>query len=81
MCYAFVRLYGKNIYIFRAVLPQHLIQVTLHTQDNFLWMPNYSLRPSECETKLFSKHFGMGYVKMLVFMATQSGFENGVMPT
>ena len=29
--------------------------------------PNFLVGPSECETKLTSKHFGMGYVKMLGF--------------
>ena len=27
-------------------------------------MPNYLVGPSECETKLPQKKFGMGYVKM-----------------
>ena len=27
-------------------------------------MANYSVGPSECETKFTSKHFTMGYVKM-----------------
>ena len=31
---------------------------------SFKFMPNCSVRPSECETKFTSKHFGMGYVKM-----------------
>ena len=33
----------------------------------FKFMPNYRVGPSEYETKLTSKHFGMGYVKMRGF--------------
>ena len=34
------------------VLPKHPIYVTLHPQDNFSWVPNFSLGFPECETKL-----------------------------
>ena len=42
-------------------------------------MPNCSVGPPECEAKLTSKHFDMGYVKMHVFfMATPyTIFEKG----
>ena len=36
----------------------------------FRFMSNCSKGPSECETKLTSKHFGMGYVKSMVSMVT-----------
>ena len=37
---------------------------------HFKFMPNCSAGPSECETKFFLKHSGMGYVKMHGSMAT-----------
>ena len=35
-----------------SVLPLHPSKVTRHPQDNFSWVPNYSLGPPKCETKV-----------------------------
>ena len=42
-----------------------MIYPVLHGPLEF--MPNYSVGTSECDTKFTLKHFGMYYVKMLVF--------------
>ena len=72
------------MYVFTMIvlLPRHPIEVTMHPQDNFSWVPNCSLGPPECETKFTSKHFGMDYVKMHGFHGNPYMiFENGVRPT
>ena len=38
-------------------------------QDNFSWVPNCSLGPPGWETKVSSKKFGLGYVKLHGFYA------------
>ena len=38
-------------------------------QDNFSWVPNCSLGPPGWETKVSSKNFGLGYVKLHGFYA------------
>ena len=49
---------------------------------HFSWVPNKSLAPPECEMKLSSKEFGMGYVKMHGFYGNPHVIlENGDRPT
>ena len=55
-----IKLYIQIKQIYNIPYNRHPIKVTLH----FLWMPNCSVGPPECETKLSSKYFGMGYVEM-----------------
>ena len=42
--------------------PGSQIRLPCTPQDNFSWVPNCSLGPPGCETKVSSKKFGLGYV-------------------
>ena len=64
---------GNGIFFnLREGIPKHIIAHTPASylgnlappQDNFSWVPNCSFGPPGWETKVSSKKFGLGYVKL-----------------
>ena len=53
----------------------------MHPQDNCSWVFNYSLGPLDAKQGRPQKLTCLGYVKMMVSMASHNGFEDEGVPT
>ena len=47
-----------------TIYPGIQLRLPCIPQDNFEWVQKCSLGPPGCETKVSSKNFGLGYVKL-----------------